>query len=404
MFEQLLAGISLYLLRNVIQPKPGEKGDAFMITNFMDRFTFIIISDFHEVELMCVDCHEEGVQQWDKCRKNPTHPHFHTYKDLLVRDLPAEWRCEDNFKFVKDIGKRTVRLRTNCTSFERPDHDPFASVRGTEATRMGTGNVYEDQIEIVECMFEDCPIEPKPHKVLTFNVSTAKHVIYNDEEAEETNADFFFECQGPQHGCENHAECKKRMVAAWGIEVLWTDKRKDASLLKCASHDLSLLDKIKSENLLLDHCGIGKEISFIVSHPHGCCKQVTFGKVHRLMGMDSEEAVVQSDDKVWFRRSFTKALYDIDTCPGTSGAAVFSFNHGPYTDSITHALHNKCCQTEDDESENSQQYNGSNVGHLHTREHHTKILSNRAVLSLWKAEFYKKFGEFLGELFTGRSQ
>jgi len=362
--------------------------------------------DNHEVELVCEDCHHEGVREWEKCMKNPGHHHFYRYKDLTIHDLPAEWRSEENLQFVKDVGKRTVRLRLDFTSWERPDHDPFAKVRGTDATRMGTGNVYDDEVEVEECMFDDCPVTPKPHNVVTFNLSTAKHVIYNDEEAEETTVDFFYDCVGGE-ACDNHKECKKRMVAAWGTEVLWTDKVKDATLMRCACHDLDIFNKFKFRNAKLRLPREKGEISFIVSHPHGVAKQVTFGHVHKLLRMEQEEQpVVESDGNVWFRRSFTKALYNMDTCPGTSGAAVFSFTHGHKEDGITHALHNKCCQTC---CGSSKQFNGSNVGHVHTREHGLALeifggsfgKRGRFEIDMWKGEFYRRFGGFLMELFRG---
>ena len=355
--------------------------------------------DHHEVEFSCVDCHVEGVQQWEACKKNPGHQGFHYIKDLSVDDLPIEWRSQGNFDFVKEIAKRTVRLHAWYTSTERAAKDPFAKLRGTKTGRVGTGHAYENQVDRVKCMFKNCSVDPNPHDVLTFNISTAKHVIYNDEEALKTTVDFFYDCQD----CDNHEECKKRVVKARGLEVVWTDSVKDGTLMKCATHDLSLPEKIQSNNLMIHNLDRNHEISFIVSHAHGCQKQVTFGKVHKLLGMNSGESVVESDGNLWFRRSFTKALYNTPTCPGTSGAAVYSFRNDGNEVSITHALHSRCCQTD---GESTTQFNSSNVGNLHTRDLPKKRrpIPKRDVLDFWKAECHSKFINFLGDLIKTRAR
>ncbi|KAK0041760.1 hypothetical protein Bpfe_028802 [Biomphalaria pfeifferi] len=63
--------------------------------------------------------------------------------------------------------------------------------------------------------------------------------------------------------------------------------------------------------------------TFMVSHPHGCPKQVSFGQwVHNYV-------VDRSSDE----RDMSKLTYTTCTCPGSSGAGVFCVGFGEHVHS-----------------------------------------------------------------------
>ena len=292
--------------------------------------------------------HLEGLHHWVHCEKNPGHRDFTFLKHLTVRDLPSQWRTQANLRLVRDLAKRTVRLRVAYTSNNRTDSDAFSALRGKLITRMGTGQVHADIKQLGACPIPKCTQGKKGHKVLFFNVTTAKHVIYDDVEALNTDMDFFYNC----HGCWTHWRCMNKVVTAKGIKVLWTDMERDTSLVKCATHDLDLREKVYADRPMVVR-GLGRkgrrsDVAVVISHAHGCQKQVTFGKVQHVVGMSMPKIYEENDGQTWFRRLAKVVLYDIPTCPGSSGAAIFSFKNDGNRLSVLTAIHSKCCGRLDD--------------------------------------------------------
>ncbi|GFS00428.1 hypothetical protein ElyMa_006398600 [Elysia marginata] len=256
----------------------------------------------------------ESCHSYENCEKNPGHENFISapdFKDNYLPRLQSEEQRE-MFRFMID---RTVRLRVNCTSQDRPDDDAMAEDRGTRKMRVGTGSVWI----VEEPKYEEPCVCLKCHgkvarKQWRFGVMTAQHVVYNTEEAKKTQIDFFYD--------DDSCKSDRRMKSAWGVE--WRESRPDRDWCEmlCVTCDKDLgerIEKFGSRYLLnyelthqvLSQLGLlpsGDEDCLpvlIVSHPHGQPKKITVGKL------------THGD------RKNPRVDYNNPTCPGSSGAQVF---------------------------------------------------------------------------------
>ncbi|GFR91778.1 hypothetical protein ElyMa_002601000 [Elysia marginata] len=269
----------------------------------------------HECAIFTSREHEAAESYWGykNCEKNPGHKNFITVQDFKDNYLP---RLQSHYQRekVRSCIDRTVRLRVDCTSQARPDDDDMAEDRGTSKMRVGTGCVWY----VEEPKYDEPCVCPKcggnvARKQWRFRVWTAKHVVYNTEEARKTKIDFFYD----DDSCDRDG----RMKSAWGVEVMDSEPDRDWCWMDCVTCDEDLAeriefnrgfvlnDKLTYQDLsplgLLPSGGEDCEPVLIVSHPHGQPKKITVGVVtHR----DKENRRVD---------------YNTPTCPGSSGAGVF---------------------------------------------------------------------------------
>ncbi|GFS10928.1 hypothetical protein ElyMa_003073300, partial [Elysia marginata] len=233
----------------------------------------------------------EAAESWlgyKNCEKNPGHENFISVQDFKDNYLPRLQSDKQREKFRSRIDK-TVRLRVNCTSQARPDDYDMAEYRGTRKMRVGTGYV----CHVEEPKYDEPCVCPKcggkvARKQWRFVVWTAKHVVYNTEEAKKTKIDFFY----------NDDSCKSdgRMKSVWGVDVEWSEPDRDWCGMLCLTCDEDLGKRIENFHwsvldAKLDHQDLsqlgllpsGDEDCFpvvIVSHPHGQPKKIT-GKTHK---------------------------------------------------------------------------------------------------------------------------
>ncbi|GFR86176.1 hypothetical protein ElyMa_002460500, partial [Elysia marginata] len=298
--------------------KPGgKKGDTENSMDYEEQGRRKPIGR-HECAIFTNREHEaaESCRSYKNCEKNPGHENFisvQVFKDIYLSRLQSD---EQREKFRSRIDK-TVRLRVDCTSQARPDVDKMAEYRGSSKMRVGTGCVYSVQEpkydEPCVCFKCDGNVAKKQWR---FNVMTAKHVVYNMEEAKETKIDFFYDddsCNRPRDG---------RMKSARGVEVIRSEPDMDWCEMWCVTCDEDLGERIeKFDKRVSNNCKLtyqdlsqlgllssGDEDclpALIVSHPHGQPKKITVGEVTH---QDIEN----------FR-----VYYNTPTCPGSSGAPVF---------------------------------------------------------------------------------
>ena len=264
---------------------------------------------------------------WENCKKNRGHKKFLPIQELTSNRLLGSLGPEDR-QTLQVIIDRTVRLRVNKTSWERPDHDELSEHRGYDGPRVGTGFLWDVSETKVD---QACPCEDCNGKVArvhwTFKVQTARHVVYNTEEARETIVDLFFD--------DETSDLDGRMKSVWALEVGWSNADLDGCSIKCVIHDEDLAERIapfrsprkpyydkelpmpKELNLIeifIEWLTRGyHRYMLIVSHPHGQPKKVTLGRMR---------GDIYSIDNVDYMDYYT------NTCPGSSGAMVFPF----YTD------------------------------------------------------------------------
>ena len=160
--------------------------------------------------------------------------------------------------------------------------------------------------------FSEIPHQPAPpqHYVSGFfRIHTAKHVIFDDAEAQQTIVEFFY---------DDHRDVR-HVIRARGVRVTRSDLDGDYCVLDCVTHDRRLgaaLDAVRREWMGMWN-GVkdiiyGSDVSMVVSHPHGCSKQFSIG---RCLSREWGEA---AGGQGWYRYT-----YDAPTCPGTSGAPVW---------------------------------------------------------------------------------
>ncbi|RUS86729.1 hypothetical protein EGW08_005519 [Elysia chlorotica] len=186
----------------------------------------------------------ESASLWDQCKKNAGHKKFISVGSFSDTHLPAGLSDKQR-EMLKTAVDRTVRLRVQWTSLERSAQDYMSEYRGTDRLRLGTGfvrHVGETRQN------EPCPCRKCGGKVAVkfwaFTVQTARHVVFNAEEAKRTKVDLFYDDK----------ECGQdgRMKSVWAVGVKWVNAAMDISVLLCVTHDDDLVSRISLPAVLDD--------------------------------------------------------------------------------------------------------------------------------------------------------
>ncbi|CAG5133528.1 unnamed protein product, partial [Candidula unifasciata] len=248
--------------------------------------------------------------KYDSCLKHPQHEHFIPIFLLSVNNMPENFQQPSWVKLIKLKGVDVVRLTVAQTSDTRPDELGF---RGTTAVRFGTGTAFVHNMEQTELC--GCAVGNSGHLCSgAFLVMTAAHVVYNDYEARATTVDFFYDSMDVS-----------TIVRAWGVRVVTVDVDRNRSVVECRTHDLNLCHTLKKaqneRNKIIEtelEPAVGSsQMAVIISHPHGLCKQVSFGnlKTKELVG-------VVKTTKDGMQLADCLLTYDTPTCPGSGGGPV----------------------------------------------------------------------------------
>ena len=256
----------------------------------------------------------ESAYLWDKCKKNRGHERFIPVQDFTEKHLPYYLEDDKEFEKLRTFVDLTVRLRVHWTSRDRPRDDNFAGYRGTDRLRLGSGFIFEINVTDPEsgkpCPCDECHGEVV-RRFWTFSVHTARHVVYNTEEAKQTKVDLFYD--------DDTCDLDGRMETVWALEVNRSYDNMDFCDMACVTHSETLAKKITP--LKYFRLMVKKEIvnppknreghAVVVSHPHGQSKKITVGRCIRRGDI--------SKGQLYFE-------YHTDTCPGSSGAPVLPIN------------------------------------------------------------------------------
>ncbi|XP_059148129.1 uncharacterized protein LOC131935639 [Physella acuta] len=276
----------------------------------------------HEAE-MCYEGEADLHKHVAECQKNPGHKGFIPLKYFNRNCLPARYRDDGLMSgTIKTLAALTVQVKTKYTSLDRPEFYPgtqepypFYSDSGSHVMRLATGRVrrVDKYTEgAVTCRCAKCQVSATPSKVWgKVSVVTATHVVFNDKEARQTRCVL------------GYNDNKSPVVSLDGWEVVSADIDGDLCELRYVTCDLNLVDELEMMCQLFDRfcTEVRKKYSrfvdvdkltVIVSHPHGCPKQVSVGQwTHKR----------ERDD---YR---TRYVYTTCTCPGSSGATVYSLEY-----------------------------------------------------------------------------
>ncbi|XP_059152040.1 uncharacterized protein LOC131938144 isoform X1 [Physella acuta] len=290
----------------------------------------------HEAE-MCYGGEADLHKHVTGCKKNPGHKGFIPLKDFKASCLPSRYHDDDLMsETIKRLAALTVQVKTKFTSLERPEFYrgtqvpyPCYDDRGSHVMRLGTGRVwsgkkYTQSDRRGPCRCAKCQVSATPSKVWgKVCVLTATHVVFDDNEARQTRCVLGFD------------DNKSPVVSLHGWEVGYRpDIERDWCQLRYVTCDLKLIDELdKMCRRFDDLCKEVRDkywrfvdvdkLTVIVSHPHGCPKQVSVGQWTNKRERDD----------------WTRYWYTTCTCPGSSGASVYrlgcvgSLHHHPHSGS-----------------------------------------------------------------------
>ncbi|XP_013076110.2 uncharacterized protein LOC106062397 isoform X1 [Biomphalaria glabrata] len=265
------------------------------------------------------------------CAKNPGHVGFIPAKELKMQHLPEQHQDPDLYELIRAVADLTVRVDVQMVSPHRPEFwpntqssYPFYNLKEKRKFRTGSGMVkkvyqytsgYRDSFgdhhgQYTTCWCAQCQHSESPSNVWwEFNVDTATHVVFDDIEAQNTSLKLFYDGRdSPQVSLE------KVCVKCVNVE-------RDLCVLKCVTCDETLGKTLKSVwrhfnkvwSIVNDKYKKSRDsdkLTFMVSHPHGCFKQVSIGQWKDKYALGGT---------LFDLYMFT---YSTCTCPGSSGASV----------------------------------------------------------------------------------
>ncbi|BFZ19020.1 hypothetical protein BsWGS_22059 [Bradybaena similaris] len=268
-------------------------------------------------------------KHYSGCLKDPGHKNFIPIDKFSIEDLPEDYRDSDVVDYIRAISDLTVRVTVKYVSDRRPatvpgSRDPYPgfSDRGHRRVTVGSGCV--DSVYMFNgapCQCKDCLSSSTP--VMNFakiNILTAVHVVFDEVEGELTTCHLFFD-RG------NIPETCKGVVTLTGMSEVSKHVSEDTCYMTHYTHDLGLaqrlhqtvkqmhdlratiqeklpqISNLKQRKDVLDR----QPFLCIVSHPHGCSKQISLGH--------------WTSSGVFFN-DITSFMYNTATCPGSSGTLV----------------------------------------------------------------------------------
>ncbi|GFR78475.1 hypothetical protein ElyMa_005850500 [Elysia marginata] len=127
----------------------------------------------------------------------------------------------------------------HCKRSDRPGDDAFVDYRGTPRMRIGTGFIRRvQQLKQTEPCCCDVCHGNVPMNQLGFEVHTARHVVFNMEEAKRTKIDLFYD----NTSCLSN----ERMKSVWVMGMGESQSDKDWCNMWCGTCDEGLGKRIEA--------------------------------------------------------------------------------------------------------------------------------------------------------------
>ncbi|GFN99978.1 hypothetical protein PoB_002648400 [Plakobranchus ocellatus] len=322
----------------------------------------------------------ESDNSWGKCMKHPGHANFIPISEFCLESLPKQYQSQNTVDVVKAIADLTVKLVVRHNTADRMTYSMFCySMSGdTSAVHVGSGWVMDIEEGYGSCPgCSDCtpsspqtmakeqlcnrnsppcaPITPscgrssppsctstsasivqEPLKIkekwFDIYVATAKHVVFNPDEAQATEVQIFYD--------DRESRKNKRMKSIYGRKTGLGSSHDDFCIVICRTHNESLANELKvclermrnmmvkknRDDIVDQPKGVfppdyPNNLCIMVSHPHGQPKMVTLGKTSEILYGSSAKKVCGDRGR---QALLKNALhYNTKSCPGSSGAPVF---------------------------------------------------------------------------------
>ena len=176
------------------------------------------------------ECDEaaESATVWANCQKNPGHEDFIPVHEFTLDHLPRSLSHKE-YEMLRTATDLTVRIRINYTTEARPNTDELSEFRGSSRLRLGTGFISG----VFSKVDKPCPCDTCNGKVVRkhwrFRVRTARHVVYNTEEAKKTKVDLFYDNETPK--------LDSRVITVKASRVCAVSASRDFCAMECVTHD-----------------------------------------------------------------------------------------------------------------------------------------------------------------------
>lgn len=316
------------------------------------------------------------IHSYNKCKKYSNHDHFIPVNALALRHFPNGYQEQSLLDFIQLQATLTVRLVIHHIGFNRPALHPrtnekymFGQFRGLNIISLqwvGTGmTVNVEKQESKEGQRCECISCKHNGMVLkdwyTVTIATARHVVYDENEAKNAVAEFSF--------LTTDGKERELSVSCSTYEKV----NSDACLLKFISHEelfgthldncLRKLQESRVRATQLLYKQPNKPLLPIVSHPHGLNKSVSFGfmideMVHTYGTIPGPFSNLQGlSDMLTDSSNFSTngVKYDTPTCIGSSGAYIF--HKDTVFKFLTGSIHEGCF----DDGNNQFNFSGDNA-------------------------------------------
>ncbi|GFR98440.1 hypothetical protein ElyMa_001019400 [Elysia marginata] len=258
---------------------------------------------------------EESRRAWEECFQNRNHENFIPARQFEMTHLPGGFQTDLHLQYVRYITKRTVRIKVGYVSWERPNGYTFSGFRGRKKPHWGSGWISDVSYFNGQCFCVECDGKPEPKTgCYQLKVHTARHVVFNTEEALHCEVHLYHE---EKHPSENEAPT---VLTFRGKQASDLNLRRDISTVLCVTHEETLFTELSTfreeKNQMwrtLREKAKPVEPSdlvacVIISHPHGQPKKITVG------------GLVDTLDSAGVPNLFD--FYDGKTCRGSSGGPV----------------------------------------------------------------------------------
>lgn len=240
-----------------------------------------------------------------------------------MEHLPPDYQDDSLLDYIRVLSDLTVRISPKYISEKRPK-----TVPGTDKLypgyhqsprnimRVGSGwvlkvtkypNIYDKK---ETCTCKECLNSPTPETQFAhITISTATHVVFDELEGKHTTCHLFYDSGNLPRDCSS-------VITLDETSEVKADVKHDICRITYVTHDTLLIEKLemllKKQSRLHEHIrrkfNSNPSLTVIVSHPHGCSKQISVG----------DYVTLDYVEEYWTEYRYTTA-----TCPGSSGARVF---------------------------------------------------------------------------------
>ncbi|XP_055895916.1 uncharacterized protein LOC106061590 isoform X2 [Biomphalaria glabrata] len=258
-----------------------------------------------------------------ECSRNPGHTKFIPVNAFGLYHLPEGHRDKDLYDLIKAAADLTVKVSVTMTSPHRPEFLPNTEIpyflynkRGGQHLRTGTGFINEIRRNTMgSCPCNTCKQTSQKNKVCcNITIWTATNLVFDDIEANNMLLTLFYDDQ-------DGLEIELKVIAIESSH----DVSRDICWIQFNTCGEIIVERLQRAITLFDDActKVNKKytqskkmdkLMFIISHPHGCYKQVSIG---------------HWNDKLKMGSGF-KLTHTAGTCQGSAGARVHCVENDDY--------------------------------------------------------------------------